>query len=59
MQGRLKKAKEEINLMDQYDYLIENDDVKTATFKVESIIQSEHLRRHRVAHIHKKRLEVE
>lgn len=59
MQDRLNKAKEEIKMMDQYDYLIENDDVKTATSKVESIIQSEHLRRHRVAHVHKKRLEVE
>lgn len=59
MQGRLRKAIEEIKMMDQYDYLIENDDVKKAATKVESIIQSEHLRRHRIAHVHKKRLEVE
>lgn len=41
-------------MMDAYDYVVVNDDVRHAASKVQSIIQSEHLKRERVAYQYKK-----
>lgn len=41
---RLKKAKDEINLINRYDYLVINDEVENAVEKINSIVRSESLR---------------
>lgn len=57
--NRLKEARKEIEMMDAYDYVVVNDQVEHAVDKVKSIIQSEHLKRERVAKQYKKILEDE
>ena len=44
IEDRLKKALVEIPLVDQYDYLVINDDITTAVNKVDSIVMAERLR---------------
>ncbi|MFD1360282.1 guanylate kinase [Lentibacillus salinarum] len=56
---RLKKAQNEIDMMDAYDYVVVNDDVDAAVNKVQSIIQSEHCRRERIAKQYKQLLKEE
>ncbi|SDB88013.1 guanylate kinase [Pelagirhabdus alkalitolerans] len=56
--NRLKAAKEEIELMDAYDYVVVNDQVSRAVDKVQAIVKSEHCKRERVASQYKKLLEV-
>ena len=41
---RMKKAREELELMKYYDYSVVNDTVDNAVQKIEAIIQTEHLR---------------
>lgn len=57
--NRLREARNEIELMDAYDYVVVNDDVGLAVEKVQAIIQSEHLKRERIASQYKKILEDE
>ena len=47
IEDRLKKAFVEIPLIDQYDYLVINDNVEDAVAKVDSIVAAERLRPHR------------
>ncbi|GGJ86447.1 guanylate kinase [Lentibacillus kapialis] len=54
---RLKEARKEIDMMDAYDYVVVNDNVDTAVTKIQSIIQSEHCKRDRIAKQYKKLLE--
>ena len=46
IEGRLKRAAEEANGMDQYEYLLinENDKVEECVDRLHQIIQSEHFR---------------
>lgn len=46
-------------MMDAYDYVVVNDDVDKAVDKIQSIIQSEHCKRERIAAQYKKLLEDE
>jgi len=55
--NRLKEARNEIEMMDSYDYVVVNDDVEKAVEKVQSIIQAEHCKRERIAAQYKKILE--
>ncbi|GGM20991.1 guanylate kinase [Paraliobacillus quinghaiensis] len=57
--NRLQAAKDEIQLMDAYDYVVVNDQVDKAVEKVQAIVKSEHCKRERVAKQYKKVLEVE
>ncbi|RWZ60595.1 guanylate kinase [Halobacillus fulvus] len=57
VKNRLLAAKEEIDMMDAYDYVVVNDQVDHAVSKVQSIVASEHCKRERVAHQFKKALE--
>ena len=57
--NRMKIAKEEIIMMDAYDYVVENDDVLLACDRIKAIVTAEHCRRERVAPRYKKILEVE
>ncbi|WP_338489194.1 guanylate kinase [Ruoffia tabacinasalis] len=45
---RMQKAREEIEMMKHYDYVVVNDEVDCAVNKVNGIIQSEHLKVSRV-----------
>ncbi|HLS10392.1 guanylate kinase [Lentibacillus sp.] len=56
---RLKEARKEIDMMDAYDYVVVNDDVDAAVTKIQSIIQSEHCKRERIAKQYKQLLEDE
>ncbi|MBS4761297.1 guanylate kinase [Carnobacteriaceae bacterium zg-ZUI252] len=44
IQKRIATAKEELTLMDYYDYAVVNDNVESAVQKIKAIIQTEHLR---------------
>lgn len=57
--NRLEAAKEEIEMMDAYDYVVVNDQVEVAVDKVQAIVKSEHCKRERVAKQYKKVLEVD
>lgn len=59
VKNRLLAAKEEIEMMDAYDYVVVNDQIDNAVSKVKSIVASEHCKRERVAHQYKKALEDE
>lgn len=57
--NRLKEARNEIEMMHAYDYVVVNDDVNEAVDRIKAIIQSEHLRRERVEKQYKRILEVD
>ncbi|MEW9676408.1 guanylate kinase [Lentibacillus sp. L22] len=57
--NRLKAARDEIEMMDAYDYVVVNDQVDHAVKKIKAIIQSEHLKRERIAKQYKQLLEEE
>jgi guanylate kinase len=56
---RMQAAKEEIELMDLYDYVVENDTVEAACKRINAIVIAEHCRRERVSIRYKKMLEAE
>lgn len=45
---RMQKAREEIEMMKHYDFVVVNDQVENAVQKINAIIQSEHLRVERI-----------
>ncbi len=55
--NRMLSAREEIEMMSLYDYVVENDYVEHACEKVNAIIIAEHCRRERVEYRYKKLLE--
>jgi guanylate kinase len=55
--NRMKVAKEEIEMMDAYDYVVENDQVELACDRINAIVTAEHCRRDRVSRRYKKMLE--
>ncbi|MGM9925321.1 MAG: guanylate kinase [Bacillus sp. (in: firmicutes)] len=57
--NRLKTAKEEIEMMDLYDYVVENDTVESACDKIKAIVVAGHCNREYVAKRYLKMLEVE
>ncbi len=59
IKGRMKAAREELEMMELYDYVVENDQVERAAARVKSIVVAEHCRRERVQHRYKKMLEVD
>ncbi|MBS8263405.1 guanylate kinase [Mesobacillus boroniphilus] len=59
IKGRMKAAREELEMMELYDYVVENDHIENAADRVKSIVVAEHCRRERVQHRYKKMLEVE
>lgn len=48
IKNRILKAKEELDLMHLYDYVVENDEVELACERIRAIIKAEHLKRERV-----------
>ena len=57
--NRLQTAKEEIEMMDLYDYVVENDTVQSACDKIKAIVVAAHCNREHVAKRYLKMLEVE
>lgn len=57
IQNRLTVAKEEIEMMDAYDYVVENDEVELACERINAIVKGEHCRRERVAQYYKEMTE--
>lgn len=55
--NRMNVAKEEIEMMHLYDYVVENDKVEHAVDRIKAIVIAEHLRRERVEPKYKKMLE--
>jgi len=47
LEGRLKRAAEEIEAMRWYDYVVINDTITKAADQLQAIITSEHCRRNR------------
>ncbi|NLY78981.1 MAG: guanylate kinase [Lysinibacillus sp.] len=48
IQKRIQAAKEELEMMSLYDYVVENDEIQNACDKINAIIVAEHCRRERV-----------
>ncbi|WP_018660005.1 guanylate kinase [Heyndrickxia acidiproducens] len=59
IRGRMEKARKEIEMMNLYDYVVENDKIENACERIKAIVVAEHCRTTRVAQIYKKILEVE
>ncbi|MBG9589262.1 guanylate kinase [Cytobacillus firmus] len=57
--NRMNAAREEIEMMNLYDYVVENDQIDLACERIKSIVVAEHCRRERVEPKYKKMLEVE
>ena len=47
--ARLKKALEEVPLIDRYNYLVINDDIQKAVSKIDAIVLAERMKPHRAA----------
>jgi guanylate kinase len=56
--NRLKVAKEEIEMMHLYDYVVENDQVELAVERIKAIVIAEHHRRERLEPKYRRMLEV-
>lgn len=59
VKNRLLAAKEEIEMMEAYDYVVVNDKIDAAVERVQAIVSSEHCKRERVAKQYKKALEAD
>ncbi|WP_181348861.1 guanylate kinase [Thalassobacillus sp. CUG 92003] len=57
--NRLTAAKDEIDMMDAYDYVVVNDEIDSAVNKIQAIVASEHCKRERVAKQYKQALEAD
>lgn len=59
IKGRMEQARKEIEMMDLYDYVVENDEVERACSRIQSIVEAEHCRRERVQYRYQIMLEGE
>ncbi|SIT67638.1 guanylate kinase [Edaphobacillus lindanitolerans] len=59
IRSRVEKAREELEMMHLYDYVVENDEVSRACDRINAIITAEHCRRTRVEQRYKLMLEGE
>ncbi|WP_201713746.1 guanylate kinase [Rossellomorea arthrocnemi] len=59
IQGRMNTARKEIEMMNLYDYIVENDQIEHAVNKIKSIVQAEHCKRERVQQRYLNMLEAE
>lgn len=48
IQSRVLKARDELEMMNLYDYVVENDEVTNACDRINAIVTAEHCRRERV-----------
>ncbi|KPL61185.1 MULTISPECIES: guanylate kinase [Bacillaceae] len=59
IRGRMNTARKEIEMMNLYDYIVENDQIEHAVDKIKSIVQAEHCKRERVQQRYLNMLEAE
>ena len=59
IENRLSVAREELEMMKHYDYVIENDEVERACDRIEAVVVAEHCRRSRVIEKYKMLTEVD
>jgi guanylate kinase len=59
IRGRMETARKEIEMMNLYDYIVENDKIENAVEKINSIVQAEHCRKDRIQQRYINMLEVE
>lgn len=57
--NRMNAAREELEMMNLYDYVVENDQVDRAVERIKAIVIAEHLRRERVEPRYRRILEVD
>lgn len=57
VENRMATAREELEMMEAYDYVVENDEVHLACDRILSIITAEHLKKDRVKHRYESYLE--
>ncbi|WP_066053094.1 guanylate kinase [Robertmurraya korlensis] len=57
--NRMNAAREELEMMHLYDYVVENDQVDRAVDRIKAIVIAEHLRRERVEPRYRRILEVD
>lgn len=55
--SRMTVAKDEIDLMDKYDYVVENDEVQLAVERIKSIVTAENCKKDRLIHLYKQIVE--
>ncbi|GEL07325.1 guanylate kinase [Salisediminibacterium halotolerans] len=55
--NRMTVAKEEIDLMDKYDYVVENDEVESAVERIKAIVTAENCKKDRLIHLYKSLVE--
>lgn len=53
---RVARAREELEMMHLYDYVVENDDVQNACDRIHAIVTAEHCKRERVEELYKQML---
>jgi guanylate kinase len=56
---RMTVAREEIEMMKKYDYVVENDQVQLAVDRIKSIVTAEHCKRERLIEKYKQLVEVD
>ncbi|WP_240375247.1 guanylate kinase [Bacillus piscicola] len=56
---RMSVAREELEMMENYDYVVENDEVELAVHRIQSIVTAEHCRRERLIEKYKQLAEVD
>lgn len=59
IKSRVTKAREELEMMNLYDYVVENDEVHHACDRINAIVTAEHCRRERVEKRYRQMLEGE
>jgi guanylate kinase len=57
--NRMTVAKDEIEMMNKYDYVVENDEVHLAVERIKAIVIAEHCRKDRLIEKYKQLVEVE
>ncbi|WP_100404530.1 guanylate kinase [Bacillus solitudinis] len=56
---RMTIARDEIEMMKKYDYVVENDEVQLAVERIKAIVKAEHCKRERLIEKYKQLVEVE
>ncbi|WP_257350150.1 guanylate kinase [Pseudalkalibacillus decolorationis] len=59
IENRMSVAKEELEMMDHYDYVVENDEIQLACDRIKSIAIAEHCKKDRIKKQYLRLLEVE
>lgn len=57
--NRMTVAKDEIDMMDKYDYVVENDEVQLAVERIKAIVIAEHCRKDRLIEKYQQLVEAE